>query len=212
MTDDDPEIESAVTPVDNDTESTDPTAVDTEAATDDGGDEIPEVTNDEKAEVPSELAEKMTASRDAETDDPGDGGGEPHDSEGSESDDKGGSEGGDDQRPSGSIDESSSYNWGDVYVDGLGIFLLEISAELDGEDPDMTEDDIRSLATSGPVDLPQAFDEMINEMGMNDEMSPMQATVTGSAMLAFAVLMKETDAAGQMVGKFSEAAEVGGEA
>ena len=183
---------------------------------DEGGseDDIPALEDDEKAEIPGDLADKMRETRDdpPESPDEGDDEDPPETPEegGSDTEDEGGSEG------SEGGSESSSNEWGEVYVDTLAIFLLEISAELnESGETEMTEEEVRNLATSGPIDVSEAAGEVINQSGIGNEMTPAQSLVAGSAMMAFAVLMKETDAAGEMVGRVSEGlegAEIGGEA
>jgi len=194
---------------------TDPSEGDTDS---DEGD-VPTLADDEKADVPPSLAEQMADARD---DHPESTDGETNDTDpegGSEGDSEGGSEAGTNPSEAGSDEDTEDtprYAWGDVYVDFLAILLLEVSAELNetGE-TDMTEDDVRDLATAGPIDLSEAAGDVFDSSGIGDDMTPTQALVTGSAFVAFAVLMQETDAAGELVGRVSqglENAEIGGAA
>jgi len=218
----------------DDTDADDPDApttddlTDTDTAPDQGGSEgatdpdegdPPALADDEKADVPPSLAEQMAEARDDQPESKDGEANATNDEGGSEGASEGGNEGGSDPDEGGSdetTNDGPGYAWGDVYVDFLAIFLLEVSAELNetGE-TDMTEDDVRDLASSGPIDLSEAAGDVFDQSGIGDDMTPAQALVTGSAFVAFAVLMQETDAAGELVGRVSqgiENAEIGGAA
>ncbi|PSQ06121.1 hypothetical protein BRC97_07010 [Halobacteriales archaeon QS_6_71_20] len=183
---------------------------------DDSG--APALADDEKAEMPPSLAEQMAEARD---DHP-----ESDDGEADTTADEGASEGGSgegseggtttDEGGSDSTDaDSSGYTYGDVYVDSLAIFLIEVSAELSDDDPEMTEEDVHDLATGGPIDLSEAAADVFDDSGLGNDMTPGQALVTGSALVAFSVLIRETDAAGELVGRVSDgvdSADLGGAA
>lgn len=186
-------------------EANDPPEEGAEPDSEEGGEEeIPELDVDEKADVPEGLAAQMAKTRD----DPPESGGGEETNDPDEGPSEGGDEGGSEGSEGGSDGPGSQYHWGEVYVDGLAIFLLEISAELnESGETDMTEEDVRDLATSGPIDVSEAAADCFEQSGIGNDMSPGQALVTGSAFMAFAVLMKETDAAGEMIGRVSEGME-----
>jgi len=213
MVDDTDTDDSEAPPTDDPGTTPDEGGIDETTTSNEG--EPPTLDTDEKADVPPSLAERMSEARDDHPES-ADGGADTTTDEGAS---EGSSDGGTTPDEGGSDDtdaDPTGYAWGDVYVDFLAIFLLEVSAELNetGE-TDMTEDDVRDLATAGPIDLSEAAGDVFDSSGIGDDMSPGQALVTGSAFVAFAVLMQETDAAGELVGRVSEGiegAEIGGAA
>lgn len=164
------------------------------------GEEVPDLDADEKADVPTDLAKQMRESggiEDEEDDTEGDDPTESKDGEGEDTDPEGPAKGGSEGASEGGTDLST--DWGEVYVDGLGILLIEVAGELNEQGQvEMDADDVHNLATSGPVDLEAQAAAAFGEMGM-EELSPGQATLAGSAFVAFAVLVTETDVGGQLV-------------
>lgn len=169
--------------------------------TPDEGDEDPrpDLDDDERAEfeIDEDLAAAIEDEKSGDQAEDGDGEG---DTDQSEAPEKAPSEGGNQQQSN----PSQPVSWGDMYVDVLGVFLVEIAREKGNGDPDMTQDDIAALATNGPVNLPEQVDALAAEYGAKEDIPPGQAVALGTGMICLTVLMKETDMAGQMVGKMNQ--------
>jgi len=85
-----------------------------------------------------------------------------------------------------------SLSWGDLYVDTLATLLVVVVDEY-GDGATITEQEIIDLAQSGMVDISEAVDQLVVDMGGPTELPPEYAVVLGTALLAVAVLGKETD-------------------
>ncbi len=158
-------------------------------------DDRPDLEDDERAEfdLPDGLAEEIEEEKDAdeateeaeEEAEAGDGG-ETADQEETTED-------------QGVGEALEGVSWGDVYVDVLAIFLLEVADQKGSGEVEMGQDDIDALARNGPVNLPEQVDLLAEEMAVDKDLSPAESVTLGTAMICLTVLIKETDVAGEAV-------------
>lgn len=168
---------------------------------DDDSEGVPEVPASEKADVPSELAEKMADAADADLDDP----------DAADADEPEDGEEGEDPREGVPEDpEPPSVEWGEAAVESYAVVLIAVCEEFDGE-VDLTSEEIVDMARSGPIDLVEQAGLVLDGWGAGGEMSPETATALGAAMLALAVVVRETDAAGDAVSRLSDQLDLGGD-
>lgn len=171
----DDELDSAVEPVDE--------------QPDEGGDERPALDEDEKATFDldglAEEVEEEIEAEEAETDSDDDS-------------DEGSDDSTDEQATSGDVQELS-LSWGDLYVDTISTLLVVVVEEY-GDGSEITEEEIVNLASSGMIDVSAAVDQLVADMGGPSELSPEVAVVAGTALLAFAVLARETDVLADALG------------
>lgn len=104
----------------------------------------------------------------------------------------------------------SAVSWGDAYVESVAT-LLVVLVDVHGEDSDVETDDIVQMAESGLIDISAQVDRLVGEMGASStELSPEYAVVLGTALLAFAVLVKETDVVEELLGNLGDQPAFGG--
>jgi hypothetical protein len=171
-----------------------------QGADDDEG--VPEVPASEKADVPSELAEKMADADSDALDDP----------EAADSDEPGDSE--DVEAPEDGTPEDPeppSVEWGEAAVEAYAVVLVAVCEELDDGDVNVTSGEIVNMARSGPIDLVEQAGLVLDDWGASGEMSPETAVAVGAATLGLAVVVRETDAAGDAVSHLSDQLDLGGD-
>lgn len=167
--------------------------------TDEGEDEKPSIAPDEQAEM--DLDDLAMAIEDEEGEsEPADEGGESPDGDTDESESQQSEDTGDN---GGSQGPFEGVSWGDMYVEVLAVVLVAAVEELSEEEADISEEEIYELATQPPVHLPNEVDRLADQKDMG-EMTPQQAVVLGTSLLAGSVLVKETDVASDAIGQLME--------
>ncbi len=170
-----------------------------QGADDDEG--VPEVPASEKADVPSELAEKMADADSDDLDDPeAADSDEPGDGEDVEAPDEGAPE----------DPEPPSVEWGEAAVESYAVLLVAVCEELDDGDVNVNSGEIVDMARSGPIDLVEQAGLVLDDWGVSGDMAPETAVAVGAATLALAVVVRETDAAGEAVSRLSDQLDLPG--
>ncbi|WP_255198018.1 hypothetical protein [Halorarius litoreus] len=161
---------------------------DQEKRTTDDGDDRPALDEDERAsfdpDAVGDVAEEIEAEVNDSEAEAREGGGDAEESD----------ENGSEHTP---VElEDVSLSWGDLYVESVAT-LLVVVADVYGEDADISTDVVVDLAQSGLVDISTQVDRLVAEMGGAgaSELPPEYAVLLGTALLAVAVLVKETDVA-----------------
>lgn len=162
--------------------------VDQEDSPADEGDERPALDEDERASFDPDAVEDVAGEIEAEVSEEDDG--DEADTESGDDTDES-----DDESMPVELDELS-LSWGDLYVESVAT-LLVVVVDVYGEDADLSTDEVVELAQSGLVDISAQVDRLVAEMSGAGatELPPEYAVLLGTALLAVAVLVKETDVA-----------------
>lgn len=168
------------------------------------GDERPELDEDEKATFSPDAVDAIAADVEAAVD---------GDDEEDEADDP--SEDAEEAQEvvqAGEVElEDLDLSWGDVYVESVATLLVGV-VNVYGEDSDVDVDDIVTLAESGLIDISAQVDRLVADMGVSStQLSPEYAVVLGTALLAVAVLVKETDVAEEVLSGLGGQTALGGQ-
>jgi hypothetical protein len=93
--------------------------------------------------------------------------------------------------------ESVSVSWGDIYVETISVLLVAVVEEETEGEPDLGVDEIAAMAEEGMVDIPAQVDQLVADaMGGSLEeadLAPEYALLLGTGLLAFRVIVTETD-------------------
>jgi hypothetical protein len=159
----------------------------------DSADDRPALDEDERASFDPDAARELAGEVAAEDD-------EDSDDEAAESGDESDADGEPDDTPETTAStelEDVSVSWGDIYVETISVLLVAVvEEETDGE-PQLGVDEIAAMAEEGPVDIPAQVDQLVADMmgGSLDEadLAPEYALLLGTGLLAFRVIVTETD-------------------
>lgn len=171
----------------NDTDTTAEECPPDEGEASDAGDDRPALDDDERATFDPDAVGDVAAEIETEVND------EESDDDQAEADD----EATESDSEASSVElEDVSLSWGDLYVESVAT-LLVVVVDVYDEHSDITTDEIVDLAQSGLVDISAQVDRLVAEMGGAgaSELPPEYAVLLGTALLAVAVLVKETDVA-----------------
>lgn len=164
-------------------------------------DERPELDADDRADIDlSGLAEDVEESVNPESAEESDDGTEESAEGGETTEDTGEGEESNSDGESG-VEAGDGETWGDMYVEVLAVVLIEVADEYSDDDGEMdrTAEDVATLAQQPPVNLQAQVNRLAQDMNGAEDLPPGQAVAISTGLLAFTVLMQETDVAGDVV-------------
>jgi hypothetical protein len=163
----------------------------------DSADDRPALDEDERASFDPDQARELAGEVAAEDDDAD------SDDEAAESGDESDADGEPDDAPDAPATTASteledvSVSWGDIYVETISVLLVAVVEEETDGQPELGVDEIAAMAEEGPVDIPAQVDQLVADMmgGSLDEadLAPEYALLLGTGLLAFRVIVTETD-------------------